>query len=174
MTFGLQGTSEGCDLGLFNGELIFDEPIKLPPVKGCGITGGLAPDTLAAERTGDYANGPEQLDAHAFDIRDTTADDGMHEQEIDHEMMAPCAADHRTAEAGGKPVGGGFEVEALFTLRIGGDHALKRSLGVRDGIGVAIVPPAFGCQQGELARIHGPSHHGGIALQLTRHPPASG
>lgn len=99
---------------------------------------------------------------------------GCTNDEIEHEVMAPSAPDHRTAKTGGEPVSGDFEVEAVFTIGTGGDQFTKLIQRVGDGVSGAVVPPAFGGEHGKLACIGGTGLHGRRLDQGAWHSPARG
>ena len=144
------------NLGALNVKVIFDELVKLPMIKRGRIQGGLAPDALAFQGTGDQTNGTQDFNAHTFHWGYLSTDTRVDEQEVDHEVMAPSAPDHCATEAAGKPVGGHFEMKAKLTLWIGRNHALEVGQAASSGFSVAIMPPAFGSETSELAGISSP------------------
>jgi len=89
----------------------------------------------------------------------------MHEQEVDHDVMTPSAANHGGTHDFGKPTGGDFEVKTELALRIGGDERLQMLQAGRKGAAVAIVAPAFGCELRQIAGFFGAVFHFRLPLK---------
>ena len=85
----------------FDGEVILHGAREVVLIKRSRIASGLAPDTLASKMISNHANALEKLDADAFDIHYLPTDARVDEQEVDHQVMAPGAANHRAAKTGG-------------------------------------------------------------------------
>ena len=145
---------------------------ELPGIESSRILGGLAPHEAASKCPGDQADGLQHACADVFDVHGFAGDAGMHKKKVYHQMVAPCAPYHCAAETGGEPVGGDFEVEAEFALRRVVGQLLELCMAERGGLGIAVMLPALGGEEGILAGVGGASLHGLVVFEFARNPPA--
>ncbi len=96
----------------------------------------------------------------------------MHKEEIQREMMMPCAPEYRAAEDSREPVCGNFEIETKLAVWIASNHLAEVFETQCYAIGIALVTPSLGCEKGKFTSIEGSGLH--VFIIEAGHSPVGG